>query len=326
MIEPIVAWVSQGRAQVGWGVADERAGASIGLVSELAAGKHGPGPWFGAVAFPPGPARFVRPERLETGEWAAAAQKPRAPLTAPMSPHWRSLVERATATIAAGGLEKVVLARVLERPAPESAWAVFRALPPAARSYFLRFDGALFGATPELLLRWRDGVIEIDALAGSAAPGAPFGEKELREHACVVRDVERALEGLALERPAQPLVMELPYLRHLHTPVRARARDCAPVLQRLFPTSAVAGSPREKALAFIADHEGFTRGFYAGAVGRVDVGEIDLAVALRCAHVRDGVVRVFAGAGIVAGSDPQAEWDETARKMTPVLSALEAST
>jgi menaquinone-specific isochorismate synthase len=104
--------------------------------------------------------------------------------------------------------------------------------------------------------------------------------------------------------------------------VRARAARFDSVLRRLFPTSAVAGTPRAAALDFILTHEGLARGWYSGAVGRVDVGDVDLAVALRCAHVREGVVRVFAGAGIVAGSDAQAEWDETARKMTPVLGAL----
>lgn len=328
MSEPSVAWVASGQAQVGWGIADERTG-SLELVGELAAGRHGPGPWFGAVAFPGGPARFVRPERLEVGEWRPSPAAPVPPLvargaTSNMSERWGASVEGATRRIAAGELEKVVLARVVERPAPSSSWEAFRSLPPAVRSYYLGFDGAFFGATPELLMAWRDGVITIDALAGSAAPGAAFTEKEQREHACVVRDVERALEGLSIERPAAPRVMELPYLRHLHTPVRARAAQFAGVLQRLFPTSAVAGTPREQALAFIAEHEGFARGWYCGAVGRVDVGEVDLAVALRCVHVRGGVARVFAGAGIVAGSDPQAEWDETARKMTPALAALGA--
>ncbi|MBL8957460.1 MAG: chorismate-binding protein [Myxococcaceae bacterium] len=322
----MLAWVAGGQAQVGWGIADERLGDSIELVAELAAGRHGPGPWFGAVSFSGRAARFVRPEKLETVEWgqAAAARLPPAPRT--MSEHWRGLVETATQRIAAGELEKVVVARVHEQPAPKSAWEAFRSLPPAARSYFLRFDGAFFGATPETLLRWSDGVVEIDALAGSAAPGGTFGEKERREHAHVVRDVERALEGYAIERPAQPLVMELPYVRHLHTPVRARAADFAPVLRRLFPTSAVAGAPREKALEFISRHEGVERDWYAGAVGRVSPGEVDLAVALRCCFVHSRIAHVFAGAGIVAGSDAQAEWEETERKMTPVLSALRGAT
>jgi len=319
MIEPIVAWVAGGQAQVGWGIAEERAG-SLELVAELASGKHGPGPWFGALVFPSGEARFVRPERLEVGAWTYGAPAAVPPLMGAMSGEWRALVEGALKAIGAGELEKVVLARAIERPAPASAWDVFRRLPAAARSYFFRFDGTFFGATPETLLRWRGGVVEIDALAGSAAPGAAFGEKEYREHACVVRDVLAALPGA--ERPAEPLVMELPYVRHLHTPVRARAADCGPVLRRLFPTSAVAGTPRDAAVDFISRHEGFSRGWYSGAVGRVDLGDVDLAVALRCAHVRSGVARVFAGAGIVAGSDAQAEWDETCRKMVPVLGAL----
>src|SRR5581483_8792530 len=115
---------------------------------------------------------------------------------------------------------------------------------------------------------------------------------------------------------------------HLHTPVTAKADagfDFGALLARLFPTSAVAGAPRARALEFIAQHEGFTRGWYAGAVGRIAPGDVDLAVALRCAWVSGRTARLFAGAGIVAGSSAQAEWDETLRKLQPAARALKQS-
>jgi isochorismate synthase EntC len=237
------------------------------------------------------------------------------------------MVQRAAG---APGLEKVVLARAVELPVSVTGWRLFQALAmPAARRFFFRAEaGACFlGATPETLVRWRGGRIEIDALAGSMPPGCDFGEKELREHRFVVRDVVRALEGLSPQAPADPAVMELGYVRHLHTAVVAQAGagfDFGALLGRLFPTSAVAGAPRELALDFIARNEELERGWYAGAVGRIAPGDVDLAVALRCALVEGAKARLFAGAGIVAGSSPEAEWAETARKMLPMRQALGA--
>lgn len=336
-----MAWVEGGEALLGFGVAEERtadsSSAALRLAGELASGRHGDGPWFGGVAFPGASgwagfpaARFVRParveqRRLEPSRAAGAAGD----LIDAMSGPWRDLVDRAKAGIAAGELEKVVLARAVEAAAVAAPWDVFLALcsVSAARHFFFRSsEGACFmGATPETLVRWRGARLEVDALAGSAPVGAAFTDKERREHEVVVRDVLRALEGLPVQAPAGPSVMELPYVRHLHTPVRARVEpgfDFGALLARLFPTSAVAGAPRERALRFIAEHEGLARGWYAGAVGRLAPGDADLAVALRCLLVEDGKARVFAGAGIVAGSDAQAEWEETARKLTPALRAL----
>ena len=342
--EPCVGWVEGGVAQLGWGVADERTAASsadaVRLAGELAAGVHGEGPWFGGLAFPGAQgwagfpaARFVRPERVErVALQPSRAAGAAAQVIEPMSSAWRVLVETAKRAIEAGALEKVVLARAVDVAAQPDAWSVFQALcaTPAARHFFFRAEGGacFMGATPETLVRWREGRVEIDALAGSAPVGVPFGDKERREHALVVRDVVRALDGLEVEAAGAPAVMELSYLRHLHTRVRARAHgsfDLGALLARLFPTSAVAGAPREPALELIARHERLARGWYAGAVGRIAPGDVDLAVALRCLKHEGAMARVFAGAGIVAGSDAQAEWDETARKMAPALGALTAS-
>ncbi len=330
-IEPCVAWVVGGEARIGFGVAEERTASSLSEAVALAAELSSSADvWFGGLAFPAGrswpgfpAARFVRPERVERRRLAPARGDAAVDeVIGAMSEPWRAVVQRAVST---RGLEKVVLARSVTVDVAATPWDIFEALCalPAARHFFIRSGASVFmGATPETLVRWRDGIVEIDALAGSARPGVDFGEKEYREHDFVVRDVLRALEGLDVQRPAEPSVMELPYVRHLHTPVRARTSDLGPLLARLFPTSAVAGAPRERALEFIAEHEGLDRGWYSGAVGCIGLGEADLAVALRCLLVEQGRARLFAGAGIVAGSDPQAEWEETARKMLPARRAI----
>jgi isochorismate synthase len=364
--QPCAVWVEAGQAQLAWGVVEQRCASSlaegVALVGELS--RCVQGPWFGGLAFPAGStwpgfpaARFIRPERVESmpvaallagAEGCAPGTRPRfggkggirAPCSAgvarqaPMDDRWRVLTALALREIATGGLEKVVLARTEELSGEVDAWHTFVALVrsvPAARHYLFRSEqGACFiGATPETLLRLRGGEVEIDALAGSAPLGVAFTEKEHREHQVVVRDVLRALEGLEVDRPQQPRILELPYVRHLHTPMRAPAGvgfDVARVLEQLFPTAAVAGAPRQRALEFIARHEGFARGWYAGAIGRVARGEVDLGVALRCVLIAGPQARLFAGAGVVAGSSPEAEWEEIARKTLPARHALHLAT
>jgi salicylate biosynthesis isochorismate synthase/menaquinone-specific isochorismate synthase len=335
------AWVDNDTVQVAHGIADERVAETfseaVQLASELAAGVHGEGPWFGGLAFPNGSqwagfpaARFIRPLEVTSMPRERVAQL--ADVLLPrsvMTPAWAELVTRATEAIAAGTVEKVVVARQLELSAeqPIDGWELFRALcvSPAARHFFFRAEnGACFtGASPETLVRWRDRRVEVDALAGTVPAGGTFSDKERREHDFVVRDVA---EALGVEAPREPSVMKLPALWHLHTRVTGPASegfDFGALLRRLFPTSAVAGAPRAAALDFLARHEGLERGWYAGAVGRIAPGDVDLAVALRCAWVHGRTARLFAGAGIVAGSRPEAEWDETARKLVPAARALE---
>jgi isochorismate synthase EntC len=122
-------------------------------------------------------------------------------------------------------------------------------------------------------------------------------------------------------------VARLSTVAHLATTIRARLRDpsvsALDVATLLHPTPAVAGVPCEAALAAIAELEGFDRGLYAGPVGWVDArGDGDWAVALRSATLHGARARLVAGAGIVAGSDPVAEWDETESKLAAMRSAL----
>jgi menaquinone-specific isochorismate synthase len=128
---------------------------------------------------------------------------------------------------------------------------------------------------------------------------------------------------------AEPHVLTLARIQHLETDIRARLTEgtsALSVLEALHPTPAVCGLPRDAALEFLEREEPFERGWYAGPVGWFDVeGNGVLAPALRCAVVQDRRWRLFAGAGIVAGSDPSLEWEETTMKFEPVLRALAES-
>jgi isochorismate synthase EntC len=155
--------------------------------------------------------------------------------------------------------------------------------------------------------------------------------KEQAEHRLVVESVQATLAGLCedVRRASRPEVVRLSTVAHLATIVRGRLKDPATsalaVAARLHPTPAVAGVPQAAALAAIAELEGFDRGLYAGPVGWVDArGDGDWAVGLRGATL-DPVgrqARLVAGAGIVAGSDPDAEWDETEAKLASMRAVL----
>jgi len=121
-------------------------------------------------------------------------------------------------------------------------------------------------------------------------------------------------------------VMMLQHMLHLRTPARGQANKGSHVLDlvaRLHPTPAVAGRPCDRALALIREMEPSPRGWYAGPVGWVNArGDGDFAVGIRSVSVRGGRARLFAGAGIVEGSDPDLEWSETELKMRPILDAI----
>ncbi|MGA9525013.1 MAG: isochorismate synthase [Myxococcaceae bacterium] len=257
------------------------------------------------------------------------------PETGEVAPQWRSLVEAALNAVDSGRLEKVVGAREIRRELPEGVTPReiarrLRVRHPACTTFlFTGADGACFlGATPETLLRVEDGFLKTEALAGTLAPGqqAPSA-KEVREHDVVVEGIRAALEvgSQWVEAEATPSLHSFGPLVHLRTQIVARlisGTTLATLVGALHPTPAVGGLPRKEALDFLRLHEGFDRGWYAGAVGWVDSRRAHLCVGLRSALVRGRELRVFAGAGLVAGSDPDAEWIETARKAEAVLSVF----
>ncbi len=244
--------------------------------------------------------------------------------------------------IAAGSLQKAVLARAVEMECareidPARVLGSLVGANPECYRFFVRpASGASFvGASPERLVARRDGVVVSDAVAGTAADAALFymgetGEngKDRSEHAFVVRHIVEALAPLcdSVEADPAPSLQRHRHLTHLKTRISGRAHARAHVLdfvERVHPTPAVAGSPRGEALQLIRALEPSHRGWYAGAVGWMGAdGRGDFAVGIRSALIHGRRALLFAGAGIVAGSDPAAEWAETELKLSVAREAI----
>ena len=253
---------------------------------------------------------------------------------------WDDAIEAALADIAAGKFAKIVLARevTVDADAPFDLRAVLRRLRSQQPGCILYADAGFVGATPELLVRRTGRDFESRPMAGTA-PGSVAAEvaarltasgKDAREHRFVVDAVHDALAPVAarIDVPDAPVVEHFGSLAHLVTPVRGLLRDDAALsaldLARLLhPSPAVGGTPTDAALDAITRLEPFDRGPYAGPVGWVDAqGDGAFAVALRGAEIAGAHALLRAGAGIVAGSDPDAEWAETVAKFEPMLRAL----
>ncbi len=272
-------------------------------------------------------------------------------LPEPEPEEYAAAVERATARIRAGELRKVVLARSLLVDADRALdvkqllWRL-RAVDPDCYAFATPASGGatnaiLVGATPELLVRRRGRVVEATPLAGSAQRfGDPVrdrasadrlfrSDKDREEHAVVVEDVDRVLGAFCddVRHPHEPELLGTANVWHLATPFRGRLHEAStPVLDlvaALHPTPAVCGTPREIAREVLGELEPIDRAGYAGPVGWVDAnGDGEWAIALRCAEITGKTARLFAGAGIVADSVPEAEVDETERKFRALLDAL----
>ena len=255
---------------------------------------------------------------------------------------WTSLVNEILDGIAAGRFAKVVAARRTEvwgRTAFDALDVVARLDTPGCTRFLLRSGEAAFvGATPERLVGRRGLHVRTDALAGStgepgeaAARALLENSKERAEHDLVVQEIARRLGDRCaqLDVPATPRARPLKHLLHLHSPIEGVLRSPSHVLElaaALHPTPAVGGLPAAEALRWIAGREGAGRGLYAGPVGWFDAaGDGELWVGLRSALLRGERAWLWAGAGIVAGSDPEREYDETALKQRAMLAALSGS-
>ena len=252
---------------------------------------------------------------------------------------WDDSLRDVLDAIAAGRLRKQVLARRIQATAaaPIDATRVLRALRdrfPGATIFALRRGAATFlGASPEELVGLRGDRVAASALAGTsreAGDGRWLLDdcKERREHAFVVEALRERLAPIctSLHVPDAPELMTLPDLSHLSTPVCGRLaepRGLLELIDTLHPTPAVGATPRESDRS--AALEPFDRGWYAGPVGwaRGDRGgEGDAVVALRSALLRGRRAALYAGSGIVQGSDPELEWREARLKMAAVRDAL----
>jgi len=262
---------------------------------------------------------------------------------------WEDAVEQALGAIRAGRFSKVVLARTLDITTAEPIDPVdvvqhlWRENPGTHVFLFEPHPGRpLLGAAPETVATLRKGVFHATAVAGSIARGDTEAEraklaarllasrKDREEHRIAREDMVARLGPLAEQVRAadEPHVLTLSRIQHLETEIRARVLDrgVLELLEALHPTPAVCGHPRDAALDFLRGEEPFDRGWYAGPVGFFDEeGNGVFAPALRSAVAHGRTWRLFAGAGIVAGSRPELEWAETGIKFEPVLCALEAS-
>jgi menaquinone-specific isochorismate synthase len=322
---------------------DPRTGTSVFVVPEVVLGRRDGVEWLTTVG-DVDPRDVLLPEATDDGpaprlRYADGSLDPAS---------WCAAVATAVERISAGELAKVVLARdlLVSADVPLDPRRLLRRL--AARfpdCWTFSVDG-LLGATPELLLRRSGRQLSARVLAGTAPRGAGADDdrlaaqligsaKDRAEHALAVDSLVQALEPFCatLDAPAEPDLLTLANVRHLASDVtgtqrRTGARGRAGLLElvgAVHPTAAVCGTPTPDAAAVIAELEGMDRGRYAGPVGWLDArGDGEFGLALRCAElVGDDGARLFAGCGIVAGSDPAAELAETQAKFAAFQAALE---
>ncbi len=274
-----------------------------------------------------------------------SSQTPREPSPA-VREHYLAIVRKALAAIERGELEKSVVARSTtlfcrETLAPERMLRKLRDTYPRCTLFAVTHGVDTFlGATPERLVSLEKQILHIDALAGSAPRGLTpeidtqkrhqlkNSRKERHEHTLVVQSIRDAIESLCetLQIPDSPCVLALDAIQHLHSPITGRAVATNTVLdfvEALHPTAAISGAPREAAKRWLAENEELERGWYSGPVGWFDtVGSGDFSVALRCALLKPTQALFFAGAGIVADSNPEQELEETRLKLRASLLAF----
>ena len=258
---------------------------------------------------------------------------------------WTQLIELATKTIAEGELDKVVLARAtdLHFASPVNAAAMMaasRRLNLNCYHFYMAFDGenAFLGSSPERLWRRRDKALRTEALAGTVAnnpddkQAQQLGEwlmaddKNQRENMLVVEDISQRLQADTQTLDVlPPQVLRLRKVQHLRRCIWTSLNKADDVicLHQLQPTAAVAGLPRDLARQFIARHEPFTREWYAGSAGYLSLQQSEFCVSLRSAKISGNVVRLYAGAGIVRGSDPEQEWQEIDNKAAGLRTLLQ---
>src|SRR4051812_44165078 len=258
-------------------------------------------------------------------------------------PEWEGVVAAAIGRIGHGDVEKVVLARDLDAIAAQPVdprWLLNRLAERYPGCWTFNVDG-LVGATPEMLVRREKGLVTSRVLAGTIrrtgddardlalAATLARSSKDLEEHEYAVRSVAEALTPhcLSMNVPESPFVLHLPNVMHLATDVAAVIQDASvtslDLAAALHPSAAVGGTPTRVATALISEIEGMDRGRYAGPVGWMDgTGDGEWGLALRSAEIAGSRVRLFAGCGIVADSDPEAELAEAQAKFVPVRDSL----
>ena len=258
---------------------------------------------------------------------------------------WKERVAEAITRIENSQVDKVVLARdiVATSNSDIDARVILKKLATEYPSTWTFAVDGLIGATPELLLRLSRGMVTSRVLAGTIpktgddekdlalAASLARSSKDLEEHEYAVRSVADALEPFCSSTnvPESPFVLHLANVMHLATDVTGALSetkqriDAFSLLKSLHPSAAVCGTPRNIAFDIIDEIEGMNRGRYAGPVGWIDAsGDGELGIALRTGQITGKEIRIYAGCGIVAGSNPDKELEESAAKMIPMKSAL----
>ena len=311
---------------------------SVLVIPKVIVGKKGDKSWITWIGSDPQPILNAEVQELKNVSvtWEVDGEADAA---------WKTQVQTAVDRIQSDVLDKVVLARDTIGTAKTSidARSVLRTLSTEYPSTWNFSISGLVGATPELLLRLTRGMITSRVLAGTIsktgnderdlalAGSLARSSKDLEEHEYAVRSVADAIEPFctSINVPESPFVLHLANVMHLATDVTGALAetlahvDAFTILEQLHPSAAVCGTPRPKAAQLINEIEGMSRGRYAGPVGWIDAaGDGELGIALRCGQINGDSIRIFAGCGIVAGSDPVKELAESEAKFVPMRSAL----
>ncbi|MEI8293429.1 MAG: isochorismate synthase [bacterium] len=290
-------------------------------------------------------------------DWIGCLENPPPPRQSPVLTRWdqpnfdqwSASVDAALHGFAAGPLRKVVLARrstldLVEKVSPFLLLTLLMGAAPACFHFCFQPNasaGAFLGASPELLYRRMGSRLESEAVAGTRPRSLDAAEdarlesqllkfsKEQLEHSLVVDSLQKTFGKLCgdFSCDMKPGVLKLSRVQHLRTAIAgilAGVVDDAAILGAFHPTPATCGSPIANAMRFIDDHEKFDRGWYAGPVGYVSKDSAEFAVAIRSMLARDSRVQLFAGAGIVQGSDAEREWMELEDKISGILNVLSA--
>jgi len=289
---------------------------------------------------------FARP-LARSARGAALPSRPPSPQSNVAHDDFHAMVEKAKRYIFAGDIFQVVLSQRFAVPFPLPPFALYRALRrlnPSPFLFFLDFgDFAAVGSSPEILVRLRDGKVTIRPIAGTRPRGGTPEEdgslaadlladpKELAEHLMLLdlgrNDVGRVARIGTVKVTEQMQIERYSHVMHIASNVEGDidpAYDAMDALIAGFPAGTVSGAPKVRAMEIIDELEPERRGIYAGAIGYIAAGgAMDSCIALRTAVVKDGTMYVQAGGGIVADSDPEAEFQESCNKARALVRAAE---
>jgi menaquinone-specific isochorismate synthase len=297
-----------------------------------AVGTGGSGPTFGGATFE-GESFFFQPEELREGSEENRGDELAKVVTRidlPDRKTWESQAERALDEFKRGTLEKVVLARrtTLICSQKINPFDVLRKLQASNTTLFLfqpDSRSAFLGATPEHLFERSGNTVRTEAIAATWPRGVAvsIGDKEEREHAYVADFLSEILSPIATSiEIGKSHIIQAGAVQHLKTALIAQLKASVSdreLLKLLHPTPAVCGTPSAEARALIRELEMFERGWYAAPLGWIFPDSAQFAVAIRSALVEGEKIHLYAGVGLVAGSDPDKEWDELEQKIQPIL-------